>query len=99
MQGIVKVTAILKDPIGVWEHEQPVEYPAGAEKAITMQVYRGVLAMGLIRHIDDTEFETVPFDRISHYNVKLLTVSAADNLDMARAIANQPPAPKGKIVL
>lgn len=106
-KGTIKVTAVLHNPDGVWEQEIPVEYPAGAEKQILMQVLGGVRTVGLLTTIGPEEVELIPETRVKHYNFKLNTVVLGNEADVAsaatsaaatNAIANVARTP-GKIIL
>lgn len=86
MQGVIKVTAFLKEPEGVWEDEIPVQFPPGKAKAAALQVVMGIMAVGLIRTLGEDEFEIIPMLRVKSITAKTSTILGADGVDLSQAV-------------
>jgi hypothetical protein len=85
MQAKIKATAILQDPVGVWEEDFPVEFGPGEAQATMLQLL-GMLRGGLMRVLGETEIEFIGPARIVSLNLKM----EVSRIDLATTLPQQP---------
>lgn len=77
----IKVTAILKDPVGIFEDTVPVKFPEGRSHAALYQYIGAVMSTGgFIRELDDKHLSVIPMARVLSFDTEIVDEVAPSSI-------------------